>query len=125
MPALRLDLLRHGVHRLHHVGPARDHLDPVDAHQAVQEVVAARLGLVASGHPLFQDKTALEPFPDRSGQRQAAVVGLHGSARDEKIRPFFQGIGRHELQLADLVAAGGKPQLVVALDEEVRPAQGL
>jgi len=56
---------------------------------------------------------------DSPGKGQAAVVGLHGAAGDDRIAAFLQGIGDAEVQLTGLVAAGGTGEHVVTLDVDV------
>src|SRR3712207_7473949 len=42
-----------------------------------------------------------------------------------RVGALREGLGHQELQLAGLVAAGGQPGAVVALDPELRPAEML
>jgi hypothetical protein len=53
------------------------------------------------------------------------VVGLSGPAGDDEIRLPFKRIGHHEFQLADLVAAGGEAEQVVALEKRLVPPNTL
>ncbi len=63
---------------------------------------------------------------DSPGKGQAAVVGLHGAAGDDRVAAFLQGLGDAEVQLAGLVAAGGTGEHVVTLDIDIDArAQGL
>ena len=58
-------------------------------------------------------------FLDGPGQRETAVVRLHGSAGNDGIRPLPQRIRHAEVELARLVAPGRSGKHVVALDEHV------
>ena len=109
--------LRHGGA---HVRAARHHGDGLDAHQLEHEVVAAGFLPVAVGHALLDHEAALQPFLDRGGERDAAMVGLRRAAGDQRVGALRQRVGRQELELAGLVAAGEQAQQVVALDPDLR-----
>jgi len=84
------------------------------------ELVAAGLEVIAAGHALFDNEAALQPLLDRSGQRDAAVVGLRRPHGHQGVATLGQGIGHQEFQLAGLVAAGEEAQLIIALDPHLR-----
>ena len=109
----------HFFHGFHHVAAAGHHGDALDAQQLEQEVVAGGFGIVAAFHAFFQHQMAVHTFMDSPGKGQAAVVGLHGAAGDDRIAAFLQGIGDAEVQLTGLVAAGGTGEHVVTLDVDV------
>ena len=113
------------LHRRVQVGPRWHDLDPFDAHQAEQEVVAARVRLVAAGDALLEHQAALEALARRGGQGEAAMVGLRRADGDQGVGALGEGVGDQELQLAGLVAARRQAQGVVALDPDFRPAQRL
>ena len=120
-----IELLDLPLHGGHHVRAAGDHVNLLHTQKAKEEVVSARLGIVAARDALLQDQPAFQTFLDRSRQRQPAVVGLDRAARHERVGLLFEGIGDQELELAGLVAAGGETQEVVTLDEDVGPAHRL
>ena len=53
------------------------------------------------------------------------MIGLHGTLRDHGVGPLRQRLAPQEFELARLVAARAKAGAVVALDPELRAAQGL
>jgi hypothetical protein len=97
--------------------------DGLDAEQAKQEVVAARVGVVAVRHALLEDQPAFQALLDRGGQRETAVVRLNRAARDQRIGALRQRVSDEEFQLSRLVAAAGEAKQVVALDVEVGTAE--
>ena len=116
----RGDFLGDPRHRGTHVRTAGHHGDGFDAHQLEHEVVAAGLLAVAAGHALLDHEAALEPFLDRGGERDAAMIGLRRAAGDQRIGALRQRVCRQELELARLVAAGEEAQQIVALDPDLR-----
>ena len=123
LAAERGHLVGHLLHRRGQVGPGGNHRDRLDTEQLEQEVVAARLGVVAVRHPLLDHQPALQAFRDGRGQREPAVVRLHGADGDQGVAALHQGIGHEELEFAGLVAAAGQAEQVVTLDVDVRTAE--
>jgi len=105
------------------VGAGRHDRNRLDAEQAEQEVVAARMPVVAAGHSLLEQEPAVQSFARRRGERQPAMIGLDRSDREQRIGALRQGVGDQELELARLVAAAGEASEIVALDVDVGPAQ--
>ena len=53
------------------------------------------------------------------------MIGLHGTAGDQRIGPLRQGIGNQKFEFSSFVAPPGKTQQIVTLHVNGRPAQGL
>jgi hypothetical protein len=81
-------------------------------------------GIVAAGHPLFQNQSALQTLLDGGGQGQAAMVGLHSTAGYQRIGPLSQGFGNQKLQLSGFVTAAGQSQQIVSFHVNGRASQG-
>jgi hypothetical protein len=99
--------------------PAGDDARAFDAEQPEQQVVARRVGAEAARDALLEDQAALHPLAHRRRRRQPAVVRLHRTHGDERVRALRERVGDQELELAGLVAAGGEPEQVVAFDPEL------
>ena len=94
-----------------------------DAHVGAQQVIDEQVAGEGLGGVAAQHQDALEAGSDGGGRRQPRVVGLEAAGGEDHLRPFGQGVGHQQLQLAHLVAAQGQAGLVVALDPEGRAAQ--
>ena len=91
--AFGAQLFGHLFHFFHHGGAAGYHGDTLHAEQLIEEVVAGSLGIVAALHTFFEHQMAVEAFMHGPGKGQTAVVGLHGTAGDDGIRPLGQRVG--------------------------------
>jgi hypothetical protein len=94
---------------------------PVDvcAKQVVEQQIAGRrLRPLAA-----QNEAAPQTKARRGGGRLATVVALWRAGRHQVVAPLSQRVRHQELQLARLVAAGGQPGLIVALDPQFWPTQ--
>jgi len=120
-----LYVIRHLPHGGHHVRSPGNDLNLLCSKQPEKEVVPSSFRVVASSHPLFQDKPASKAFFDSRGERQAAMVGLDGSASDKGIGTLRQGVCNQELELTGFIAAGGKPQKIVPLHIDIRAVKSL
>src|SRR5260370_2598023 len=116
----RGDLLRNLRHCRAHIRTAGYHGGVLDAHQLEHEIVAASFLPVAAGYALLDHEAALEPFLDRGGEGDAAMIGLRRAAGDQRIGTLCQRIRRQELKFAGLVAAGKEAQQIVTLDPDLR-----
>ncbi len=97
---------------------ARRDVADLCAEQACQERIGRRtLRLRAVG-----DEDAAKSQPRSRSGGHARVIRLHAAARDERIGLIGHGIGGHQPHLADFVAAKGKADRVVALDEQAGAA---
>jgi hypothetical protein len=76
-------------------------------------------------YPVVVQEHTLEPDTSRSGGRLAGVVRLQGADGDQRVRACLQRLADEELELAGLVAAAGKTGQVVALDPDLRAAEGV
>ena len=111
--ALCSELLGNLLHLFGHVAATLDHGDALYAKELVQEVVTGRLGVVAVGNALFQNKVAIQTFLDRPRQGKTAVVGLDSTAGDDGISALGKSICNGEVQLASLVASTRSGEEVV------------
>ena len=94
------------------------------AEQAIeQDVAVVAIGVGRLRDALFQDEHAFQPELRGRCRRLSRVVGLQGAQGDQRVGALLQGVGHQIFQLARLVAAGGEPRAVVALDPELRPAE--
>ena len=84
--------------------------------QDIAVMVVVRLG--AAGAVLQQDM-AFHAQLRRERRRLAGVVRLRRALGHDQVGALRLGLGHQELQLAGLVAAGGKAGAVVALDPDL------
>ena len=68
------------------------------------------------------DEDAAKSEPRSRSGGHARVIRLHAAASDERIGLVGHGVGGHQTHLTDFVAAKGKADRVVALDEQARSA---
>jgi hypothetical protein len=109
------------VRPLHRPLFAWHHRDGFHPHQIEHEIVATGRRAVTVGHTFFDHKAAAQTFFHRSGQGDAAMVGLRCTTGDQCGGPFFKRIGRQEFQLACFVTAWEKTQHVIPFDPDARP----
>ena len=86
----------------------------------VEQQVPGRIGRRRAAE--HQDRA--QPAARRGGRGLAAVVRLRRAERHERIGPARERIPDEQLELAHLIAAAGESRQVVALDEDLRSAQG-
>ena len=96
------------------------------AEQPIEQYVA-RLLVILAGTRHDGGNTSRQLSPNcRGGRgRLPCVVRLQSASRDQRVATFGQCIGHEKLELADFVTADSEPGLIVAFDEEARPAEVL
>ena len=130
--ALGTQLLGQNLSLAVEVGAVAEHRDRIRAEEIEEQEIARVLrrvrprrteGCAFGPEILFDDEVAVEAFDAGGGQGQSAVVGLDSADGDERVRSLVQRIGDEELELARLVPALSQPQLVIAFDPDLRPAE--
>jgi len=99
------------------VGNADD-LGPEEAVE--KEVALGRGGRLGAA----QNQNDFQAEPPAGGRREPGVVTLHGPGGDDRAGGLSDSVAEQVLELTDLVAAQTEAGEVVALDPNVRPAQG-
>ena len=121
-PASLRAQLRRGLVHGGRAGLARRDVADLGAEQPIEQRVRRRPG---RRRPVGHEH-APQPHPRRHRRRRPRVIRLDAAGRDQRVGPFGQRLRRHELELADLVAAEPERNRVVALDEQrAAAAQGL
>ena len=93
--------------------------------QMVQKHIAGMLVIrVAVAGAVFQNDVAFHAHLGGDGSGLARVVGLRGTLRDQRVGTVLHRVCDQVFELAGLVAARGQAGAVVALDPQLRPAQG-
>ena len=89
------------------------------AEQFIEQQVAIR----KLGFRAVQQKLATQTRPGCCRCGLATVIRLRRARCDQRIRALLQRLANEKLELARLVAAKRKASLIVALDEQLRPAE--
>src|SRR5581483_2485232 len=95
--------------------------DNLRAEQTIQQKIRGG----AFGRLAGQHQNTFESKPGRRGRGLAAMIGLDRARADQRIGALVFCFRDEKLQFASFVAAEGESRLVVALDEDTRPAQRL
>jgi len=93
--------------------------DDFRVEQLVQEEIRGRLFGAFAG----QDERAIKAVTRRGSRGLPAVIGLDRPRRDHHPRSLAARFRDKEFQFAGFIAAKGQPGLVIAFDEEARPAK--
>ena len=102
--------------------PVRTFARPDEARpeQLIQQKIGGCLPWPIAG----QDQAAFKAEAGGRGGGLPAVVGLDRTGGDEHVRALSLRLGDEKLQFTGLVPAEGQAGLVVALDQQVRAAEG-
>ena len=68
-------------------------------------------------------KNAIQPIGGSGRRGLAAVIGLHCSGSDQRFGALCAGVGKQKFKFTGFVTAKCQPGLVVALNQDARPAQ--
>ena len=88
-----------------------------------EEMVEQEISAWQGGWCAIQNQFALEAGFRCCRRRLTTMIGLRRTDRDDRVRSSRESVADEELQLARLVATERKAGLIVAFDEQLRPAE--
>jgi hypothetical protein len=108
---MRENLSDHALRRRFKLNPSRRQTTP------------AWLPFGKSGFVPFSKSSQRKPALAAGRRGLATVIRLRRARCDQRVRALLQGLPDEKLELARLIAAKRKAGLIVALDEQLRPAE--